>query len=122
LDLEEALEATDTDFATGNSKKSLVIKKGADNLSEMDMNMVRNNVEESIMEMRDNMLSGNNMRHPFRKNLDNGKSACAFCAYKDVCGFNEKENKKHKFNDLTITDKKEILEKMRGDDGSGLDK
>lgn len=78
-------------------------------MSREELQIVSDYVGHKVKSIGREILDGTISVNPFEKGQDN---ACTFCAYKKVCGFDEKIPGYEKRN-LPETDKNEILKKMQ---------
>lgn len=102
-----------------NERKSKVVsisynKDGSLNansecINDVEFERLRDYIEGTMGEMKTDMMSGKNDRHPYCYKDEDG---CKYCSYKSICNFNTTFNKDDKYNEIKMN-KKDVLDILR---------
>ena len=114
----EVVEALDKDLEDSSDslvvnlgkKKDGTLKKNERVISEEDFRIISDAVRLHMENTAKNMADGDISTNPYR--LSNTDTACAFCPYHSVCGFDE-EICGYEYREITKLKKDEILDSMR---------
>lgn len=91
------------------------LSKASSAMSEEQMNEVIRYVRGSMARMGNEMLAGNVEARPYEKG---NRTACDFCEYRAVCGFDETQPG-YRYRRLSELDRDEILRRVREENGHG---
>ena len=111
---DEAVRLLDSEFTDKSDILPLERKKDgsfsaySSVINEKDMQMVSNYVNRKIKELGCGILEGTISVNPYEQN---GSRACTYCAYKSVCGFDERVDG-YRMRKLEKLSAEEALEKM----------
>ena len=92
--------------------KSLEPTKTSEVLFDGEYKKLREHIEGSMDEMKNDMLSGKNERRPYCYGNSTG---CDYCAYSSICNFNPAFNKDDKYNEIKMN-KNDVLDILRKED------
>lgn len=117
----EVIKMMDNSLTTGNSniipayidKEGNVSKNKPSILEKEDFVALQNKVERVIKEIAQEIMSGEIGQKPTYL-LKNKHTACEFCSYKSICGFDSKMSN-NKYNYIPNLKKEEILNKLKED-------
>ena len=93
-------------------KKDCTLTTNSEVLSDGEFKKLRDYIEDSMDEMKNDMLSGKNERHPY---CYSGSTSCKYCAYTSICNFNPTFNKNDQYNEIKMN-KNDVLDILRKED------
>ncbi len=86
-----------------------IIEKWTNGVNKEEFKILQDYIDYIIKEISKEILSGNINLKPYNKN---GKTACEYCSYKPICGFNIKQ-KDNNYNYIDKKSKDDIIKQMK---------
>lgn len=108
-----------SDVIPVESNKDGELTKRSQGASTEEMLLLLSHVRNTVGELGRYILDGNTNVKPYKMG---NRTACDYCPYKDVCGFDTKL-KSYEYKKLKVLEKEEIVRRMRkgGETGDGVD-